>query len=291
MIDALRAVSISWRIFALAVGVAVLSGIISGVFLYEDFAGRIGGEVEQHLTRDLRMAVSDASSRLDGEALLAVYESRSVGGAAYSQLQAALRDVQRDHDLTTDVYTLHLHGRRTRFGITAKPTPLLGQEYTLRDEMKSVFDGASFASTGVYHDESGWWISAYAPVRGRDGRVVALVEADHDLTPYVREVRARLVRAAVVSFGIGLAIALPVTLALSRRLVHPLRKLTTAAERISQGDVEDIDLDLDLDAPGEVGRLAESFGRAIVAIRYYVSRLREFESPELPTGADGVERG
>ncbi len=273
-----RGISISWQIFTLVVGMALVAGLVSGLTLYRDFAGRVGGRIEAALTADLGMAAAAAAEGLDGDVLRSVYESRSVDAAGYGELQAALRGVQKEHGLTTDVYTLHLDGNTTRFGVTAKPDPLLGRPYRLTDEMRPVFRGALSGHTGVYRDENGWWISAYAPVRDREGHVVALVEADHELTPYIEDVRGRLVRGLLISFGLGLGIAVPISLSLSRRIVRPLRRLTEAAERISQGDVENVQLNLK--AGGEVGRLAESFERAIVSIRYYVDRVHSLESSE-----------
>ncbi|MEW5850789.1 MAG: HAMP domain-containing protein [Myxococcota bacterium] len=267
----------------------LVSGGLLATVIYVQFSMSIGGEAEQVMVRELRRAVTSAAAHLDGDLLERVYRSGATGSAEYASLQQQLRSVQREYELTTDIYTLHLDGEATRFGLTCKDSPLMGGGYILKDEMKPVFDGAPLGQTGVYQDAHGWWLSAYAPIRNSAGRVVALVEADHDLVPYISATRARAMRAALVASLLGLLVAIPLGVYLSRRLVGPLRALTATAERISQGELVDVVV-----APGasdEVRSLADSFNRAVVSIRFYSGSYRETESVDDTAAPVSVRSG
>lgn len=88
-----------------------------------------------------------------------------------------------------------------------------------------------------YTDEFGSWISTYAPVRAADGTTVGAVGVDYQLA-YVEQVRAgvreQLFPVLIVSYLVLMGI---VTL-LSSALVRPLRRLTTAAGRIADGEYD-----------------------------------------------------
>jgi len=271
--------SISWRIFILCVAFEALIGVLSVLMLYGDVGQRIGGRhVARLLTRELTEIAGTAAERLDGDALQKVLQSGSATSPEYAQLQEVLRKVQHEYQIDTDIYTLHRDQNATHFGITCKPTPILGEAYSLRPEMVTAFDGLGLGTTGVYQDQYGWWISVYAPVRDSSGQVVGIAVADHDLVPFLVEARTRLVRGALLAVVVGLVLTAPLSFLASRRITRPLQHLSEVAEKITQGDIEGIRIDTG--APGEVGRLGESFERALVAVRYYISRVQELENPE-----------
>lgn len=278
-----RRVSLIWYVLALTTGVAAAASAVTGTWMYFDFTNAIGGRVEAQLTRQLQTTVEDTAKHLDGAKLEQLYDARDTTSADYAELQAVLRAMQKTHGLSTDIYTLHRDNNQTRFGLTAKDTPLMGEVYELKAEMLPVFAGADTGQTGVYEDDHGWWISAYAPVRGPGDEVVGIVEADFDLLPFVRDTRERTTRSVLLALAVVVVLGFPIYLFMGWRLVRPLKELAAQAEKISQGEVSDVQPNRQ--AAGEVGLLAESFERAVVAIRYYMQRLRELESGDDDTGS------
>jgi HAMP domain-containing protein len=92
-------------------------------------------------------------------------------------------------------------------------------------------------SAPPYTDDYGDWISTFSPVRATDGTVVGGVELDYPLT-YVEQIqgqlRSRLIPVMIVSY---LALILLV-LVLSTSLTRPIERLTTATQRIAEGEYE-----------------------------------------------------
>lgn len=225
------------------------------------------------LTRQLAPAAVAAAQQLDGHVVGELYRTKDVTSPAYREQQRALRAVQQQFGLSTDIYTLHLEGDRTRFGISTKTDPLMDQVYDLKPQMVGVFAGEGVAQTGLYRSPNGWWVSAFAPVQNPSGEVVALVEADFNLDPFVQEMGRRVLWSSAVALLMVLMVALPVGVFIAYAFIRPLRTLQQQSEAISQGKVDSIHPDLD--APGEVGALAESFDRAMASVRYYMHRLQE----------------
>lgn len=273
--------SLGTKFLALLVVLVGVVGVLVAVVLYFQFSGRIGGEVEHLLGRQLSAVVEAAAEELDGDKVREVYESHRYDDENYRAMQATLREVRKSFQLTTDLYTLHREGERTRFGITCKDEPLLGSGYSLSPIMRQAFEGSGVTTSGVYRDKSGWWISAYAPVRDATGTVVALVEADHQLDPFVNETRARVVRGAALALGTAWLLVALVGSVVVRRMVGPLAKLRKSAEQLAGGQFEG--LALDVGARDEVGQLADALAKVAAAMKRLTQRADDLERRERGT--------
>lgn len=125
--------------------------------------------------RLLAIAVT-AAARLDGDQHERI---RGPTDPEFERLRRQLRRVQAENQLETAIYTLAPSGpHTTRFVVMTNSTPFVGETYRYRAEMRATFERGEATATQVYEDEHGTWISAYAPVRAADGRVVGLLEVD-----------------------------------------------------------------------------------------------------------------
>jgi len=287
-----------WRACLGAALVSVVTGLVASASLYAELRTGMGHGVEQKLTQYLVQIATAAADELDAAQVLAVYEAGPTH-PQYGPLTDKLRAVQKRFGVTEDIYTLHLEQDHTRFGLTAKSTPLHGERYQLTPLVREVSRTGEVRSTGVYEDDHGAWISAYAPVVGADGKVVAIVEADHDVGPYLRDTRARLLSGLGVAVPIGVLIAVLLGIGYARSISAPIAGLVEAADKVSQGDVDDVEVPRG--SGPEMARLSEAFERMMVAVRYYKYQLSEAEAeaeatvePEPgrasqpPAGSDGA---
>jgi HAMP domain-containing protein len=111
----------------------------------------------------------------------------------------------------------------------------------------------------AYVNEYGGWISAYTPVKDANGAVVGGIGMDYPLT-YVAQVQQSL-RSTLIPVMLGsYAVLLLLVVLLATSLTRPLKRLTTATQRVADGEY-----DLDVQAivpnrfPDEMWTLAESF--------------------------------
>jgi HAMP domain-containing protein len=110
-----------------------------------------------------------------------------------------------------------------------------------------------------YRDNLGNWISVYTPIVDDNGVVVAGFGVDYPLS-YVDDVRGRVLRVLYPVFIIAYVLLLFLVYQLSSWLTRRLGRLTTATQRVADGDYE-VDLTGAAQArfADEMTELAESF--------------------------------
>jgi len=99
--------------------------------------------------------------------------------------------------------------------------------------------------------------------------------------------RRALTQAIGLSVGLAAIAGVAVAWYMTRRIVRPLRSLTSASRRIAGGRYAQR---LDADAPGEIGELAEAFNRMAATLEH---RAHEFRTPlsNLRGYLEGLEDG
>ena len=93
------------------------------------------------------------------------------------------------------------------------------------------------ATTGVYKDSLGLWISSVAPVRDSSGEVVGVLQADRPISHFYSEVRSQVLSmfaVGIASLGVGSLFAWWV----ARGIVKPIHELVNATESLAKGDLE-----------------------------------------------------
>lgn len=89
----------------------------------------------------------------------------------------------------------------------------------------------------AYSDNFGDWISVYTPIVDDKGKVVAGFGVDYPLS-YVNEVRSRVLRVLYPVFLVAYVLLLFLVYQLSSWLTRRLGRLTTATQRVADGDYE-----------------------------------------------------
>jgi signal transduction histidine kinase/ActR/RegA family two-component response regulator len=113
------------------------------------------------------------------------------------------------------------------------------------------------ASTGIYTDENGVWISAVAPIRRTNGEVVGLLQADRHVTYYYAQARAeawKILMSAMLTVALAAILSIP----FSRTLVRPLQRLVAGTQAITAGDLGHR---IETDGPVEFAGVADAFNR------------------------------
>ncbi len=146
----------------------------------------------------------------------------------YLSMIRHLRNWQQRNPLVADIYTLRRDGPGRYLLIVDAETDYnrdgdyddprenrtpIGTPYPMDHSLaaEQAFRGEVGFSTAIIHDAWGQWVSAYAPLRGQDGSVEAVVGVDFPAQAFTREVSAArgevLVGLAVVLGILGVAIS------------------------------------------------------------------------------------
>lgn len=238
-------------IVGLTVGLVAFFALVTGAVHYFREAQHLMEMAQERLQT---IAVT-AAAALDGDAHGELNRCLDRRCPNYLKLSAYLKQVQSQNGLSTEVYTLAREGDRTRFVLRTRQEGAIGQYYDLRPLMLDVYERGNPAVTGVYRDEYGTWISAYAPVKDSLGRTVALLEADYKASEIIAMIGRDAVELGAIGVA-GLVLTLLLTLRLSRKLTRPLEELREAVDAAAEGDIA---YPVPLDAPHEIGVLAKHF--------------------------------
>lgn len=235
----------------------------------------------------LEMLASTGALLIRGEDVLALSQKSDYQKPEYARVYAALSKIylaNKDRRLRENsIYILrpnadgktvrfaaHLPGRAGlphnlgRIADMANPRiNYIGDSYPLKPLMKSILSGEiDHGSTEVYTDEFGTWVSAYAPILTKDGRRVAILEADFEFSSIRDSIWMQfaaesgvLLLAALFSISVlGLA---------SGRITRPIKEIVVAVDRIAQGDFA---ARANIRKHDEVGLLADHFNQMAQAL-------------------------
>jgi hypothetical protein len=111
---------------------------------------------------------------------------------AYRRVRAALAAIQDENEIATPIYTLtgfDADRSQAHFMVTSRGPGLPGEPYALVPALigplgRAFRDGVA-THTGVYRNQSGTWITAFAPVRDRQARVFAVLDVDYRVDVYL----------------------------------------------------------------------------------------------------------
>lgn len=229
---------LGWRLGATVLLVAALAIFLSSFVQYR---------AQERWLRDalggLLLNVARTGALLVDPALHAEVEAgRAADSEAYRRVRAALAAVQDANRIETPIYTLtdfDAAARRARFMVTSRGPGAPGEPYPLVPELLEplgrAFREGVATHTGTYRNQSGSWITAFAPVRDGAGRVFAVLDVDYRVDVYLAEL-ARVRRNFYAGALAGGLVALVAGLLIARRITEPVNRLAALARRVVEGD-------------------------------------------------------
>ena len=145
--------------------------------------------------------------------------------------------------------------------------------FWLADEpiFKQAFRGSSGAARDWYVDRWGMWLSSATPLFDHDGRVIAVLGLDLDVTGEANRLRD-LQNSLWILLGISVLLSLLVSVGLARFLHRPIEALRTGAERVR---ARDFDTFIVVRRKDELGILADTFNEMVTEIRGYARQLEQ----------------
>lgn len=157
-----------------------------------------------------------------------IVDNKSSG--LYYNIHKSLKKIHDINELNTSLYTM-IYDSLTHsayFIVASSDKPFYKHEYKsfTKDFVSNYNIGGKIKS---YEDEHGKWLSAFAPIKNRNGKTVAVIQADIEFSPFLKELRVELIKEICISFVI-----LTITLYLMYRFLNQVlvsqEKLNLALE-------------------------------------------------------------
>ncbi|MBX7221946.1 MAG: HAMP domain-containing protein [Blastocatellia bacterium] len=195
-------------------------------------------ELEAQLGLQLEGIARTASLQIAGEDISQIQKKEDVETETYRKLKTYLAEVVRVNGLNPDtVYVLRPNGNGTEFVVVATDNPLLGNRYELKAEMVPVLKEGKSNHTGVYRDAHGTWLSGYAPISEKSGKIVALLEVDYRVEVLLAHLVSNTQRIVFTSYVVAI-FGILASIVVAQTITRRLRMLSVAAEQMSLGNLE-----------------------------------------------------
>src|SRR5215475_11274524 len=257
---------LSVRVAGLFVAVTLLAVGLVGEVLYEHQKR----ETEATLGALLLNIARTGAYLIDPAQHLVVQQTLTQETSAYLRVRHALSIVQDENRIATPVYTLTNYDaekRQARFMVTSRGPGVPGEPYplvpALLEPLGRAFHDNVATHTAVYRNQSGTWITAFAPIRNGPGPPIAVLDVDYSVTVYLSRLAAA--RNTIVGASLlGALVALILGIVVARRVTGPITVLTESAARVQAGDLS---VALPVRSRDEVGRLTRAFNEMIEGLR------------------------
>jgi methyl-accepting chemotaxis protein len=263
-------VSIRLKIMVGFLLVAVLCSLTLTLFAYLFvFSTEIA-----HVKDKLLLAAREGAAVLDA----GVHDRLKPGDEStqgYRDQLARLRSLKTISGLTY-LYTMRKEADgKVRFVLdtdeSSRQAPI-GKEYEPDPAIESALAGTPTAESMPYTDEWGTFLSAFAPVTGSGGRVVAVVGADLSLADVTR-LLFRLARNGVLGLGVSLVISMIVAMFLANGLSRPVRTMVAKLDDVVRNS-GDLTQKIEVSTRDETSLLAAHTNELLANIRAIIASIR-----------------
>ena len=254
------------KVFLVCVSMAFVVSLVGSIVLYQGACDSLRQQTREHL----KALAATAALQIDPVIHETIRKRGDESSANYKCMKKILAAMRAPNSGVRHVYTMRKTDRPEvwQFVVDGEQNPELvshvGDDCDVRSypDMQLAFSGPA-ADQDLTEDEWGIWLSGYAPIRDASGRAVAVIGMDMSQAHLLRE-RAMLWQATVRNVLVALAMAMFLSLLVTRALLRPVRVFTRAAERVRGGDLE---FQVPVTGSDEICRFAQAFNHMIAGLR------------------------
>ena len=194
-----RRLSIKAKIFIVTNLLVVFAICFTGF----DFYRRMAKNMIEMGVEQARIAARLTVLQLDGEEIAGL-KAGEEGLKTYQRILSSLREMKQTCGMAY-LYTLTADGGQVRYSVDADESDgqaaigdLFEDSYS---ELQPVFEGEEHIQEYIDHTEAGDLITAYVPIRDKEGRVCAVLGSDFDASETVQIMEDTKVRILLIGGG------------------------------------------------------------------------------------------
>lgn len=150
--------------------------------------------------------------------------------------------------------TIFLHDLRISTNVTrANGERAIGTQVSQEVRQAVLIEGRSWMQRAFVVND--WYITAYEPIRNINGDILGILYVGMLEKPYI-DLRNRVMLTFTGMAGLCVVILLVILYFITATIIHPLKDMVTATNKIAEGDLKHR---VNIDSRDEVGQLAHSF--------------------------------
>ncbi|MEW6202344.1 MAG: adenylate/guanylate cyclase domain-containing protein [bacterium] len=257
------------KLILLFLALAVITNGTLMTVMYFNMKRIVFAEIQ---SKALSIAIT-AAALIDGEPHKKIKTHADETTEEYKTLWTQLRKVReanRRHDTHMEyVYTMTKSldaPDELRFGVDAEDpdSPNVSHAGDIYEGEYERWDiNHPFVENYFSEDKWGTWLTGYAPLKDRAGGTVAAIGVDLKASSIKGEIN-RILLIGLVSMGLSMALAIAISLLLSKWASKPLYKIKKTVEAIGKGDLE---ARINLNTPDEFGEVGAAINEMAAGLK------------------------
>lgn len=242
--------SLAWKIATANILLALFAVLLAGMLQYRKERRIIAASMRQELAQ----VVASGALLIDGGRVEDLTRRNPPAGTA--EISQVFRSLLISSPGVDRIYVVGQDAG-------GKPQFLLGQGVgpgaVVPAPARECLERGRPVVTSVYDDSDGQWISAFHPLRDRQGQVIAVLGADEHASDLRTATRGRL-RSTLLPGLAAAALAVLLSFFLARNVTRPLKLMAESTSEIAAGN---LNVCLNIRSNDEVGDLAHSFNQMV----------------------------
>ncbi len=192
---------------------------------------------KKELRQTVTQCISDLTVSIDGDKLEKLIKEQSDDSVEYQDVLKSM-SLAKSKSVARNFYTLErVQGSQAKFlvDVSVDASEFL-EDYTMDSVMKEAFNDKVVVTNESFTDEYGTFISAYAPIKNSEGKIIAIAGVDVDSSMF-EGMRSALLKATILTIGIVSILAFVMIYLYSKKLSNNIVKIQSVLGKMSDGDL------------------------------------------------------
>lgn len=246
----------------------VILGLIAIVFISVNAI--IFEKFENDIKNTANKCVVELIGSIDGDKLEKVEKDKSKDIVEYQEILDSM-SLAKSKSVARNFYTLlKVDDTKTEFLVddSVEASEFL-EEYEMSSDMEKAFNGEVVVSEESYTDEYGTYISAFAPIKNSEGKVIAITGIDLDSSMF-EGIRSTLFKAIIFTIILLFILILIMVYVYSKKISKNIMKIQYALKRIGDGDLTQ---NLNIKTNDEIEDIALSINKVQNSLKDLISNV------------------
>jgi Methyl-accepting chemotaxis protein len=191
---------------------------------------------KKELRETVNQCISELTVSIDGNKLEKIIKDQSDNSVEYQDILNSMSSA-KSKSVARNFYTVErVQGTEAKFlvDVSVDASEFLA-DYTLNNEMEEVFNDKIVVTNESYTDEYGTFISAYAPIKNSQGKIIAIAGVDVDSSMF-EGIRNTLLKTIILTIAIVSILAFIMIYLYSKKISENIIKIQDVLNKMSEGD-------------------------------------------------------
>lgn len=248
--------------------ILVILGFMAIIFISVNFI--MFQKFEKDLKSTTNKCVSELKNSIDGSKLEKISKDKSKDSTEYQEILSSMSSA-KSKSVARNFYTLlRVDDTKAKFlvDVSVEASEFL-DDYKMNSDMQKAFKGEVVVSNKSYTDEYGTFISAYAPIKNSEGKIVAIAGVDVDSSMF-ESIKSSLFKTILFTIAILSIFALIMAYGYSKKLSKNVMKIQYALGKISDGDLTE---NINIKSKDEMEDIALSINKVQNSLKDLISNV------------------